>query len=119
MLNKNILKKIKKLNNYNKSYNSHFVTIKNFVINHKTNIALIVILFFFIFNFTFFKIWRGYKQQLSLLQKTQILHNEIRDLETQIKILHEDNEYIELLARKKLGLIKSGETIYRFSEINE
>lgn len=41
------------------------------------------------------------------------------ELETEIGRLEDDMEAVERLAREELGLVKEGETIYRFIEVEE
>ena len=41
------------------------------------------------------------------------------ELETEIGRLEDDMEVVERLAREELGLVKEGETIYRFIEVEE
>lgn len=44
------------------------------------------------------------------------LEEENRKLAKEIKSLKENPEYIETIARERLGLVKKGETVYRFVE---
>ena len=54
------------------------------------------------------------------LSREQALQSELDGLEQEAELLHRrleggfDDEYLEALARERLGLVKSGEIIFRF-----
>ena len=50
------------------------------------------------------------EQQLSLLQKQK------EQLREEIRLLKNDRDYWEQLARKELGMVREGELIYQFSD---
>ena len=47
------------------------------------------------------------KENKYLIERNELLENEIHLLET-------NDSYIQLIARKKLGMIKEGEIVYKF-----
>ena len=49
------------------------------------------------------------ERAFALLQRNEVLR-------TQIMQLHNDEHYLEALARQKLGLVKEREIVYRFAE---
>lgn len=53
-----------------------------------------------------------YKAELQ--QELQVLQEERQRLKIEIKRLHQDKDYLEQLARKKLGMVREGELIYQF-----
>lgn len=50
---------------------------------------------------------REYKRQIEMLKKKNA------ELAEENRMLEEDPEYLEKVAREKMGLIKEGEVIYR------
>ena len=52
-------------------------------------------------------------------EKTNRLVKENEKLEKEIKLLKDDNGYIEYIARRDLGLVKSQDIIYFFKDKNE
>jgi cell division protein FtsB len=51
--------------------------------------------------------------------KTSRLVEKNKKLEKEIKLLKDDNGYIEYIARRDLGLVKSQDIIYFFKDKNE
>ena len=64
----------------------------------------------------FIHLYRMDKERQFYKEKIQKLEEANLKLLDEIKRLREDNEYIESIARKELGLIKEDELIYRFDE---
>jgi cell division protein FtsB len=54
------------------------------------------------------------KERKEYLERIRRLEEENRRLWAEINRLRHDREYIESLARKKLGVLKENEVIYRF-----
>ncbi len=63
----------------------------------------------------FLHLYRMDKERQTRLEKVKQLEQENKVLLEEIERLRTDKEYIESLARRELGLIKDGETLYRFS----
>jgi len=85
-------------------------------------IILIVIIGAFIFLFAnknFQTLLVLNKEIAQLKQRIVGLEDENRALKEELEALKNDPEYIESLARRELGLIKPGETKYRFIESQE
>ncbi|MBI5417872.1 septum formation initiator family protein [Candidatus Poribacteria bacterium] len=68
----------------------------------------------------------GFVHIISFYQKISILRNQAYDLEKEkielekeIYRLNKDDEYIESIAREQLGMIKEGEEVYKFVDINK
>ena len=53
------------------------------------------------------------KENQGLTQEIQRLKQANEKLERELSLLEEDKEYIEKIAREKLGLTKEGEIIYK------
>lgn len=64
----------------------------------------------------FIHLYRMDKERQFYKEKIQKLEEANLKLLDEIKRLREDNEYIESIARKELGLIKEDELIYRFDD---
>jgi len=85
---------------------------------------LVIILFFlfFILFFTAFgqqgiiHICRLVKERNQIVAFNEKVKEENRNLRETIYSLKKDRGYIEGIARKKFGLVKEGEIIYRFKE---
>lgn len=56
------------------------------------------------------------KEYNSLRSRISQLKEKNKKMEEEIKALKIDPEYIESLAREKLGLVREGEIIYRFKD---
>ena len=50
----------------------------------------------------------------ALEEKLEGERNKARDQERQIYLLENDPEYVEIIARDKLDLMKEGETVFRY-----
>ncbi|MCK9230096.1 MAG: septum formation initiator family protein [Syntrophales bacterium] len=57
------------------------------------------------------------KEKLSLLEtETGRISAENEQLRERIVLLRSDRDYLELIARRDLGMVREGEIIYRFRE---
>ena len=56
------------------------------------------------------------RHKADLQQELQLLQEERHRLKVEIKQLRQDKDYLEQLARKKLGMVREGELIYQFEE---
>ena len=54
------------------------------------------------------------KERLAHIERIEALEREKNELLEEIERLRNDKQYIEAVARRKLDLIKEGETLYRF-----
>jgi len=89
---------------------------------HKKVLMLIVIigaLVFLFVNKNFQTLINLRKEIARLKQKLVGLEEENRRLKEELEAVKNDPEYMESLARKELGLIKPGETKYKFIESAE
>ena len=70
-------------------------------------------------GFTFYPEWSrlaDMKRDLSAQQaKLAELKKQCSDRELEVKLLQTDREYLEIIARDRLDLMKEGETIFRLS----
>ena len=55
-----------------------------------------------------------YKAELQ--KELQVLQDERQRLKDEITRLRQDKDYLEQLARKKLGMVREGELIYQFED---
>ena len=62
----------------------------------------------------FIHLYRMEKERLALVGRIKELEMKNQDLLEKIDRLRSDQEYIESVARKELGLIKDNEVMYRF-----
>jgi cell division protein FtsB len=62
----------------------------------------------------FFNLAKMEKERQAYFERIQQLKNENQELRNEIERLRIDDQYIETIARKELGLIKENETLYRF-----
>ena len=89
---------------------------------HKKILILIVIiggLIFLFANKNFQTLLNLNKEITRLRQRIAGLEEENRRLKEELEAVKNDPEYIESLARRELGLIKPGETKYKFIEPEE
>ncbi len=63
----------------------------------------------------FIHLYQMEKERRASVEKILLLENENHELLEEINRLRTDNEYIESVARRELGLIKEDEILYRFS----
>lgn len=64
----------------------------------------------------FFNLVKMQKERQAYLERIERLKNENQALIDEIRRLRTDEQYLESIARKELGLIKEGETLYRFEK---
>jgi len=89
---------------------------------HRKILILIVIigaLIFLLGNKNFQTLLFLNKEVAQLRQRIAGLEEENKRLKEELEAVKKDPEYIESLARKELGLIKPGETKYKFIEPEE
>jgi len=89
---------------------------------HRKILILIVIIGVVIFLFAnknFQTLLILNKEIVQLKQRIAGLEDENKELKEDMEAMKNDPEYIESLAREELGLIKPGETKYRFIESQE
>jgi len=89
---------------------------------HRKILILIVIIGVVIFLFAnknFQTLLILNKEIFQLKQRIAGLEDENKKLKEDLEAMKNDPEYIESLAREELGLIKPGETKYRFIESQE
>ena len=60
-------------------------------------------------------LWRLWGEQRELSEKNFLLQKENENLRERIYRLRHDDLYLEKIAREDLGLVRSGEIIYRFT----
>jgi len=82
-------------------------------------IIMIGVLIFLFANKNFQTLLILNKEIVQLKQKIAGLKEENRELEEELEAMKNDPEYFESLARRELGLIKPGETKYKFLESPE
>ena len=63
----------------------------------------------------FIHLYRMEKERQAYVKKIQALEEANDELLDQIYRLQNDEDYVERLVRKELGLVKQNEVIYRFS----
>lgn len=83
-----------------------------------TVIVLIIIIFFF-GNKNFRSLLALHKEKKRLAQYLDVLKDENADIKEKIEMYKNDPEYLEDLAREKLGMIKQGEIKYKFINIDK
>jgi len=80
-------------------------------------ILICVILFIFLPSFTR---WQDKRHQnLQYRQQIEQLKVKNRELAEEQRLLEEDPEYLEKVAREKMGLVREGEVIYRLTPMNK
>ena len=83
----------------------------------KKVIYIIIFVVFIIFGLTFIKVYNNYQEINNLANRLDSLENEIQLAEKENQELKdylaniEDDEYVEKIAREKLGLVKPGEML--------
>ena len=85
-------------------------------------VGIIFSVFAFLFGNKNFRAFIALKKDIKRIEKkTEDLKKENEKLKDELKEAKENPQYIENLARKELGMIKPGETIYKFiqSEKNQ
>ena len=54
------------------------------------------------------------KKNVATIEENEYLIKKNELLKTEIHLLENNNSYIQLIAREKLGMIKEGEIVYKF-----
>ena len=54
------------------------------------------------------------KKNIATIEENEYLIKKNELLKTEIHLLENNNSYIQLIAREKLGMIKEGEIVYKF-----
>lgn len=54
------------------------------------------------------------KKNIATIEENEYLMEKNELLKTEIHLLENNNSYIQLIAREKLGMIKKGEIVYKF-----
>lgn len=54
------------------------------------------------------------KKNIATIEENEYLMEQNELLKTEIHLLENNNSYIQLIAREKLGMIKEGEIVYKF-----
>ena len=54
------------------------------------------------------------KKNIATIEENEYLMQKNELLKTEIHLLENNNSYIQLIAREKLGMIKEGEIVYKF-----
>ena len=54
------------------------------------------------------------KKNIATIEENEYLMERNELLKTEIHLLENNNSYIQLIAREKLGMIKEGEIVYKF-----
>lgn len=67
----------------------------------------------------FIHLYRMEKERQAHLEKITRLERENKELLEEIQRLRTDKDYIEAMGRWELGLVKNGETLYRFERKEE
>ena len=85
-------------------------------------ITLYLILFFLLImswlsfgDHGFIHLYRMEEEREATLDRIKRLNDENQELWEEIERLRTDQDYIELMARRELGLIKDDEILYRFT----
>ena len=78
-----------------------------------TLFGVLLILVLFGGDYNFASIWDLYQKKKALSEQVEQLRIQNQILSDQIKLLKEDPEAIEKVAREKLGMAGKGENIYR------
>ena len=82
-------------------------------------IGMIVVCALLIAGFTFYPVWNRLSDMKHDLSRQTARLEELKkataERELQVHLLQTDKEYLEMIARDRLDLMKDGETIFRLS----
>lgn len=78
--------------------------------------VLVGLIFYWIYLPVLSKYHELKAQEQSLSRRIEFLDKQLRDLERERNLLKNDLTYLEKVIREELGLVKPGETIYKFVE---
>jgi cell division protein FtsB len=62
-----------------------------------------------------FHLWRLWGEKKQLEERNFLLQKENESLRERVNRIRHDDLYLEKIAREELGLVKPGETVYRFA----
>ncbi len=83
-------------------------------------VIISVLVYLFIFSkYGYLRMRELQRENADLEERVTEVERKNEELETEIGRLEDDMEAVERLAREELGLVKEGETIYRFIEVEE
>ncbi|PLX79825.1 MAG: septum formation initiator [Desulfuromonas sp.] len=80
------------------------------------------VLLFLLIGFALFgengllRLYRSYQFATTLEAEVAALQEKNRQLEHEIRMLREDPDYIERIARERLGMVRKDEVVYQFQE---
>ena len=85
-----------------------------------TVVIISILIYLFIFSkYGYLRMRELQRENADLEDRVTEVERKNEELETEIGRLEDDMEAVERLAREELGLVKEGETIYRFIEVEE
>ena len=80
----------------------------------KTSFLLAICLLLGIVINDVIQIYMMKKKNIATIEEIEYLMEKNELLKTEIHLLENNNSYIQLIAREKLGMIKEGEIVYKF-----
>ncbi len=80
----------------------------------KTSFLLVICLLLGIVINDVIQIYIMKKKNIATIEENEYLMKKNELLKTEIHLLENNNSYIQLIAREKLGMIKEGEIVYKF-----
>ncbi|MBA4728520.1 MAG: septum formation initiator family protein [Deltaproteobacteria bacterium TMED126] len=80
----------------------------------KTSFLLAICLLLGIIINDMIQIYTLKKKNVATIEENEYLIKKNELLKTEIHLLENNNSYIQLIAREKLGMIKEGEIVYKF-----
>ena len=80
----------------------------------KTSFLLAICLLLGIIINDMIQIYTLKKKNVATIEENEDLIKKNELLKTEIHLLENNNSYIQLIAREKLGMIKEGEIVYKF-----
>ena len=80
----------------------------------KTSFLLAICLLLGIVINDVIQIYMMKKKNIATIEENEYLMEKNELLKTEIHLLENNNSYIQLIAREKLGMIKEGEIVYKF-----
>ncbi|MCP4230036.1 MAG: septum formation initiator family protein [bacterium] len=83
-------------------------------------VVVTALVYLFVFSkYGYLRMRELQRENGDLEKRVSEVESENEELQTEIGRLEDDMEAVERLAREELGLVKEGETIYRFIEVEE
>ena len=80
----------------------------------KTSFLLAICLLLGVIINDMIQIYTLKKKNVATIEENEYLIKKNELLKTEIHLLENNNSYIQLIAREKLGMIKEGEIVYKF-----